>query len=54
MRAFLILTVLIAAFLAIDAFAFGGRYRTTAWQYANYQGKKFINEVHYYLEKHSR
>jgi hypothetical protein len=39
MRSFLILIVLIGALAAIDAIAYGGRYRTAVWQEANYQGQ---------------
>jgi hypothetical protein len=36
---FLKLIVLIGTFWAVDAIAFGGRYRTAVLQEANYQGE---------------
>ena len=39
MGTFLKLAVLIGTLLAVDAIAFGGRYRTAVLQEANYQGQ---------------
>jgi hypothetical protein len=51
MRSLIILAVLIGTLLAIDALAFGGRYRTAAWQEANYQGQQFNYEIQYRLRR---
>ena len=53
-RGLLILTVLIGAIWAIDAFAFDGRYRQAAWREANYQAQKLDHEVRYWLNKSGR
>jgi len=47
MGRFLFVVILIAAFWAIDAYAFGGRYREAAMQ----EGKRFSWDVQYRLKK---
>jgi hypothetical protein len=51
MRGFFMLIVLIGAFLAMDAVAFDGRYRSAAWQQAAHQGQAVNNNVQRWLNK---
>jgi hypothetical protein len=54
MRGFLFLIVLMGTTWAVDTYVFDGRYQYNAWQMARYQGDKFSNEVHYWINKFSR
>jgi hypothetical protein len=51
MRSLLFLALSIVALLALDAIAFGGRYREQAWQEAVYQGDKLNYEMKSLLRK---
>jgi hypothetical protein len=51
MRGFLFLIVVIGATWAIDTYVFDGRYQYDAWQMAKYQGQKFNDEVHYWINR---
>jgi hypothetical protein len=46
-----ILAVIVVAVLAIDTFAFSGRYRDAAWQTVQYHASHFNYEVRYFLKK---
>jgi hypothetical protein len=45
------LAVIVVAALAIDTFAFSGRYRDATWQTLRYQADHFNYQVHHFLRK---
>jgi hypothetical protein len=45
------LIIIIVGLWVVDALAFDGRYRRSAWQAANYQGQKFEYEIDYWLKR---
>ena len=50
MRVFQLITIIVGLW-AVDALAFEGRYRRSAWEAANYQGQKLQYEINYWLER---
>jgi hypothetical protein len=51
MRNLLFLVSVVGILFAIDAFQFGGRYRTEIWQNALHKGQAFNREVDYRLRR---
>jgi hypothetical protein len=45
------LAFIVIAALAIDTFAFSGRYRDAAWQTLQYQADHFSYGVHHFVKK---
>jgi len=54
MRVALVLLGVLTAALALDAVAFGGRYRQAAWDGATRQGAQIDYEIQYWVRRATR
>ena len=54
MRVALVLLGVLTAALALDAVAFGGRYRQAAWDGATRQGAQIEYEIQYWVRRATR